>query len=125
MKEYTGGCHCGAIRFAFHSEESAQIWKCNCSICDMIDYDHLFIKHDLFKLTSGKELIEKYVFETESAKHYFCKLCGIKSFYQPRSHPDMYSIHLKCVDDPPEINEIIYFDGKNFEDSIKNIRKNL
>ena len=58
MKEYTGGCHCGAIRFAFHSEESAQIWKCNCSICDMIDYDHLFIKHDLFKLTSGKELIE-------------------------------------------------------------------
>ena len=121
MKEYTGGCHCGAIRFAFHSEKSAQIWKCNCSICDMIDYDHLFIKHDLFKLTSGKELIEKYVFETESAKHYFCKLCGIKSFYQPRSHPDMYSIHLKCVDDPPEINEIIYFDGKNFEDSIKKI----
>ena len=121
MKEYTGGCHCGAIRFAFHSEESAQIWKCNCSICDMIDYDHLFIKHDLFKLTSGKELIEKYVFETETAKHYFCKLCGIKSFYQPRSHPDAYSIHLKCVDDPPEINEIIHFDGKNFEDSIKKI----
>ena len=121
MKEYTGGCHCGAIRFAFHSEESAQMWKCNCSICEMIDYDHLFIKHDLFKLTSGKELIEKYVFETESAKHYFCKLCGIKSFYQPRSHPDMYSIHLKCVNDPPEIKEIIYFDGKNFEDSIKKI----
>jgi hypothetical protein len=121
MKEYTGGCHCGAIRFSFHSKESAQIWKCNCSICDMIDYDHLFIKHDLFKLTSGKELIEKYVFETKSAKHYFCKLCGIKSFYQPRSHPDAYSIHLKCVDDPPEINEIIYFDGKNFEDSIKKI----
>lgn len=121
MKEYTGGCHCGGIRFAFHSEESAQIWKCNCSICEMIDYDHLFIKHDLFKLTAGKELIENYVFETESAKHYFCKLCGIKSFYQPRSHPDVYSIHLKCVDDPPEVNEIIYFDGKNFEDSIKNI----
>ena len=45
----------------------------------------------------------------------------IKSFYQPRSHPEMYSINLKCVDDPPEIKEVIYFDGINFEESIKNI----
>ena len=55
------------------------------------------------------------------AEHFFCKICGIKSFYQPRSHPDAYSINLKCVDSPPEVCKIVNFDGKNFEESIKRI----
>ena len=122
MKEYSGGCHCGAIRFTFHSDESVQLWSCNCSICEMLDYEHLFIKHELFKVTTGEELINEYVFESESAKHLFCKKCGIKSFYQPRSHPDVYSINLKCVDDPPKVHEVFYFDGKNFDESMKKIR---
>ena len=88
----------------------------------MLDYEHLFIKHKLFKVTAGEELINEYVFESESAKHLFCKKWGIKSFYQPRSHPDVYSVNLKCVDDPPEVNEVFYFDGKNFDESIKKIR---
>ena len=121
MKEYSGGCHCESIKFTFHSDEIVQIWKCNCSICDMLQYDHLFIKHDLFKITAGKESLKEYLFGTKSAKHFFCKTCGIKSFYQPRSHPDVYSINLKCVDSPPEVSNIVYFDGKNFEESIKKI----
>ena len=83
MKEYIGGCHCGEIKFSFHSEE--------------------------------------YVFKTETAKHLFCKLCGIKSFYQPRSHPDAFSVNLKCVDNPPKVHEVVHFDGLNFEESIKKI----
>ena len=114
MKEYIGGCHCGEVKFSFLSEESVEIWKCNCSICDMLDYEHLFIKHDLLKIISGKDSIEEYLFKTETAKHFFCKLCGIKSFYQPRSHPDAFSVNLKCVENPPEVHEIIHFDGLNF-----------
>ena len=104
MKEYLGGCHCGEIKFKFYSEESVEVWKCNCSICKMLDYEHLFIEHDDFKIIKGKELLSKYS---------FCKDCGIKSFYQSRSHPDSYSINLKCVEDPPEIKNIVNFDGKN------------
>ena len=121
MKEYIGGCHCGVVKFSFQSEESVQIWKCNCSICEMLDYEHLFIKHDLLKIISGEELIQEYVFKTETAKHLFCKLCGIKSFYQPRSHPDVFSVNLKCVDNPPKVHEVVHFDGLNFEESIKKI----
>ena len=121
MKEYTGGCHCGGVKYKFKSDQSVEIWNCNCSICDMINYQHLFVKHELFELISGDDLLLEYKFESGSAKHFFCKRCGIKSFYQPRSHPEMYSINLKCVDDPPEIKEVIYFDGINFEESIKNI----
>ena len=113
MKGYFGGCHCGEIKFKFYSEESVEVWKCNCSICKMLDYEHLFIEHDDFKIIKGKELLSKYSFGTQKAKHIFCKDCGIKSFYQPRSHPDSYSINLKCVEDPPEIKNIVHFDGKN------------
>ena len=62
MKEYLGGCHCGEIKFKFYSEESVEIWKCNCSICKMLDYDHLFVGHDDFKIIKGNELLSEYFF---------------------------------------------------------------
>ena len=113
MKEYLGGCHCGAIKFKFRSEELVEVWKCNCTICNILDYEHLFIDHNDFKIIKGKKLLSKYSFGTQKATHIFCKDCGIKSFYQPRSHPDSYSINLKCVEDPPETKNIVHFDGKN------------
>jgi hypothetical protein len=118
MKEYYGRCHCGNINFAFQSEESVEIWKCNCSICCLYDYEHLFIKHEEFSLIKGKTKISSYSFGTKSAAHLFCKVCGIKSFYQPRSHPDMYSVNLKCVKNPPKVKKLIHFNGINFEESI-------
>ena len=63
MKEYFGGCHCGEVKFKFNSNESIEIWKCNCSICKMHDYEHLFIKHDDFKVIEGEKLLETDVVE--------------------------------------------------------------
>ena len=63
MKEYFGGCHCGEVKFKFNSNESIEIWKCNCSICKMHDYEHLFIKHDDFKIIEGEKLLETDVVE--------------------------------------------------------------
>lgn len=121
MEEYNGNCHCGAIKFKFLSEKLVEIWKCNDSICKPYDYQHLFIKHKDFNLLSGNQEISSYKFGTKNAEHLFCKICGIKSFYQPRSHPDMYSINLRCVNNPPSVKKIFEFDGSNFEHSIKNI----
>ena len=113
MKKYIGKCHCGGVKFEFNCDDNVEIWKCNCSICNLIDYEHLFIKHDQFLLLQGKELLNEYKFGTMNACHFTCKVCGIKSFYQPRSHPDSYSINLKCVESPPSINNIVHFDGMN------------
>ena len=63
MKEYFGGCHCGEVKFKFNSNESIEIWKCNCSICKMHDYEHLFVKHDDFKVIEGEKLLETDVVE--------------------------------------------------------------
>ena len=123
MKDYYGQCHCGEIRFKFASEDLVDIWKCNCSICEIHGcYEHLFIKHDDFKILAGSDSITEYTFRTKTAKHLFCKICGVKSFYQPRSHPDSYSINLKCVEQPPQVKNTINFDGKN--DFTKSLAKN-
>ena len=53
MNEYYGGCHCGAVSFKFQSQEKVEIWKCNCSICNAYDYEHLFIKHEDLTLING------------------------------------------------------------------------
>ena len=121
MKEYLGSCHCEAVKFKFVADESVEVWNCNCSICNSYNYQHLFINHEDFELISGDQELSSYKFGTKNAEHLFCKICGIKSFYQPRSHPDMYSINLKCLKNPPTISKIVEFDGVNFEESIKEI----
>ena len=115
LRKYSGGCHCKAIQFEFYSKAQVNLIKCNCTICSHTNYLHLIIPHKKFYLKKGKDLINTYEFNKNLAKHFFCKLCGIKSFYQPRSHQDSFSINFNSILNPPKINKIIDFDGKNFE----------
>ena len=65
----------------------------------------------------GSEFLAEYKFNTGVAKHLFCKICGIKSFYVPRSNPDGYSINVRCLE-PGTVKEIRKspFDGMNWEE---------
>ena len=113
-----GGCHCGAVRFAAKIEPPAELLACNCSICSMTGFLHLFVPHADFELLRGADMLSSYRFGTRSAEHLFCSSCGIKSFYQPRSHPDCWSVHWHCVDGQEDIaHEINHFDGRNWEDA--------
>jgi hypothetical protein len=69
-------------------------------------------------LGDSKEFLTTYTFGTHTAKHTFCKFCGITSFYVPRANPDGFSITLRCVD-PGTLThvEIKNFDGQNWERS--------
>jgi hypothetical protein len=72
--------------------------ECNCSICRMTGFLHLIVPASRFRLTQGAEFLTEYTFNTGTAKHRFCKVCGVKSFYVPRSHPDGYSVNVRCLD---------------------------
>ena len=122
--KFNGSCHCRLISFEFLSQSKVSVIMCNCSICSSINYFHLIIPHKDFTLIKGRNNIVAYEFGKKIAKHYFCKNCGIKSFYQPRSHLDSYSVNLKCVENPPEIKSVIQFDGKNYEEALKKLKKN-
>lgn len=119
-----GGCHCGAVRFEIRAPAVIRANRCNCSICAMTGFVHLIVDKSNFKLLQGEDALTEYHFNTRTAQHLFCRLCGIKSFYVPRSHPGGYSVNVNCLDsDNIESLEIGDFDGQNWEASIDAFRE--
>jgi hypothetical protein len=118
----SGGCHCGAVRFEALAARKAEILDCNCSICAMAGFRHLIIPHEDFRLVSGPETLTSYRFGTGAAEHLFCSRCGIKSFYQPRSHPQAWSVNFNALDNPGLLEPVFrFFDGRNWEDAKKRL----
>ncbi|MDH5766612.1 MAG: GFA family protein [Gammaproteobacteria bacterium] len=113
--KYKGSCHCGAIQFEAEAPEEVECQDCNCSICSKSGYLHLIVPESRFKLLQGEANLTTYTFDSGEAKHKFCKICGIKSFYIPRSNPDGYDVNVRCLDPQPEKISIEPFDGKNWE----------
>ncbi|KAA9131877.1 GFA family protein [Marinihelvus fidelis] len=119
-----GGCHCGAVRFRIAVPGEVDVLRCNCSICRMTGYQHLTIRHEDFTLLRGGDTLTEYRFNTGTARHLFCAHCGIKSFYQPRSHPDAWSVNLNCVELPAGVHvRMVEFDGGNWERHVDEIRE--
>lgn len=112
---YRGGCHCGAVRYELHARAEPEIVECNCSICAKSGYLHLIVPKEDFRLLSGQEQLQTYRFNTGKARHLFCKTCGIKSFYVPRSHPDGIDVNVHCLDTEPASVTVTEFDGRNWE----------
>lgn len=114
-REQRGGCHCGAVRFEVTAEITTAL-ACNCSMCEMRGFLHWIVSSDQFRLLQGAEVLTSYRFNTRVAEHLFCSVCGVCSYYVPRSHPDGYSVNARCLDDV-EISalEIQPFDGRHWE----------
>ena len=115
---HRGGCHCGAIRFEVVAPPELELHDCNCSICSLTGFLHLIVPRDRFRLLSGEESLSEYRFNTGVAQHLFCRICGIKSFYVPRSNPEGYSVNFRCLDrDKVRSFRVMPFDGQNWEAS--------
>ena len=112
---YKGGCHCGAVVFEVEAAERIECAECNCSICAMSGNLHLIVPKSRFRLVRGESELTTYTFNTGVARHLFCKTCGIKAFYIPRSNPDGYSVNVSCLEPPPREIVIEKFDGQNWE----------
>ena len=105
MITHRGGCHCGRVRFEVVAPARLKVLECNCSMCNKAGYLHLIVTADRFRLTTSDDALKSYSFNTHTAKHLFCSVCGIKSFYVPRSHPDGISVNARCID-PETIEEL-------------------
>ncbi|KAF8688345.1 hypothetical protein HU200_042307 [Digitaria exilis] len=115
---HSGGCHCRRLRWRVEAPASVAAWVCNCSDCSMRGNAHFVVPADKFQLEAGaEESLTTYTFGTHTAKHTFCKVCGITSFYTPRSHPDGVAVTVACVD-PNTLRHVEYrkADGKNWEE---------
>jgi len=115
---HAGGCHCGAVRFEVDAPARLEVYECNCSLCGMLGFRHLIIPRSRFRLLSGEGTLSEYRFNTGVARHLFCRQCGIKSFYVPRSNPEGISVNLRCLDLATiESVRLLEFDGRHWEQS--------
>jgi hypothetical protein len=119
MKTFEGGCHCGRVRFRV-TADLTRVTDCNCSICIKKGFLHLIVPPEQFELLQGAGDLTKYEFNTRTAKHTFCRHCGIHAFNVPRSNPDKISVNVRCLDgiDLAEIRPQ-EFDGKNWEAAMR------
>jgi hypothetical protein len=83
-------------------------------MCRMTGFVHVIVPHESFELLTGRDELVSYRFGTGAAEHLFCRRCGVKSFYQPRSHPEAWSVNANCLDEPLQL-KIELFDGRNWE----------
>jgi hypothetical protein len=115
VQTYDGRCHCGRVRFRV-TAALTRIVRCNCSICRKKGFLHLIVPPERFELLAGADDLTVYTFNTGTAKHQFCRHCGIHPFYVPRSDPDKIDVNARCLDgvDPADLRPS-FFDGKNWE----------
>jgi hypothetical protein len=95
---HRGGCHCRRVRFEVDAPAAIEALDCNCSICRMTGFLHLIVPASRFRLLCGSDDLTEYGFNTGTARHLFCRHCGIKAFYVPRSHPDGFDVNVRCLD---------------------------
>jgi hypothetical protein len=113
---HRGGCHCQRIRLEVDAPAIIDALDCNCSICRMTGFLHLIVPAARFRLLAGEDALTEYRFNTGTARHLFCRHCGVKAFYVPRSHPDGYSVNVRCLDaDTITSVAITPFDDSNRE----------
>jgi len=117
MTTYTGSCHCGAVAFEIDTVLD-KAGTCNCSICRRRNSLMHRVTAENFRLVRGEDALALYQFNTNTARHHFCKHCGIYPFHQPRVAPDAYTVNVYCLDGVTDDDiaklDIGTFDGKNF-----------
>ena len=100
MKTYTGGCHCGKVRYEVKAD-LGRVTACNCSICAKTGWLLAFVPADQFTLLSGEDALSDYQFGKKRIHHLFCSSCGIRSFGRGTG-PDgrqMRAINVRCLDE--------------------------
>ena len=92
-----GGCHCGAVRFRV-TVRSREAMKMQLQRVLKKGYLHLIVPESDFDLLRGGNALTTYTFGTGTAKHHFCRNCGVHSYYRPRSHPEQVDVNVRCLD---------------------------
>jgi len=114
---YHGSCHCGQVTYEIDADLSKLV-RCTCSICTKKGGLFVRLPPARFRLLSGAEDLTAYQFNTGTAKHLFCKHCGVHPFGHPRTDPEAYLVNVRCLDDfdlEAAAPEIEIFDGRNWE----------
>lgn len=115
MKEVkTGRCHCGAVEFEVTLENGFEdLRRCNCSLCSRKGAIMANVPLDALSVTRGEDKLSLYQWNTFTARHYFCSVCGIYTHHQRRSNPEQFGFNVACIEgiDPFDLGDIPISNG--------------
>lgn len=116
---YQGSCHCGQVSFELQANLEYVV-DCNCSVCRRRGALWHGASEEDLRITKGENELTLYQFNTMTAKHYFCRHCGIHPFVRPRLDPSKWAVNVRCIDgvDLSSLH-VVQFDGENWEDAAK------
>ena len=113
---HKASCHCGAVQFEVSLPDGLDDpRRCDCSMCRRRGAIVASVTLDGIKILKGQDKLSLYQFNTMSAKHYFCSICGIYTHHQRRSNPSQYGFNVACLDgvNPLLLKDIPTYDGIN------------
>jgi len=97
LRRYRGSCHCGAVRFEIETD-FPELTTCDCSICRRKNALMVKVHEDAFRLLAGADALTEYQFHTHTARHFFCRTCGIYPFHRKRVTPEHFGINVFCLE---------------------------
>jgi hypothetical protein len=109
-----GACHCGAVRFTVTLTEGfASARRCTCSICRMRGAVAVTSTPADFRITHGEDKLATYRFNTKTAEHHFCSVCGIYTHHKRRSNAGQIGVNVACLEgvSPFDFAEVVVYDG--------------
>lgn len=122
MACHAGSCHCGDVRIEVEAPADLIAYECDCSMCERTGFLHLIVPAPRFRLLTQADALAAYTFNTGVARHYFCRRCGCKPYYVPRSNPDGFSVNVRCLDKATIASvTVLPFDGRNWERSAESL----
>ncbi len=114
---YKGSCHCGVVTFEVKARLDHVVY-CNCSICSKAGALWHAVTEENLRILSGEADLVLYQFNTKTAKHYFCKHCGIHPFSRPRIDPKRWVANVRCLEGVDAASlPVRPFDGQNWEEA--------
>ena len=109
-----GSCHCGAVKFTAELPVGlSSARRCTCSICRMRGAIAVTSTPAGFRITEGADLLATYRFNTKTAEHHFCSVCGIYTHHKRRSNPNELGVNVACLEgvSPFDFRELVVYDG--------------
>lgn len=113
---HKASCHCGAVELELHLPNGlVSPRRCDCSFCRMRGAIAASVSLDGLKITKGQDKLTLYQFNTKTARHFFCSICGIYTHHQRRSKPNEYGFNVACLEgvNPFELKDVPVLDGIN------------
>ncbi|MBI1200082.1 MAG: GFA family protein [Phenylobacterium sp.] len=97
MGEWSGSCHCGAVRFRGEAEID-ELTRCDCSLCRRRGALMAKVHESALTIEAGEDALVLYQWNTRRARHWFCGRCGIYPFHRKRAAPDFYGVNVGCLE---------------------------